>query len=62
MCVLELRRNIGALLLSEGDADAAAEEFEPLYQDLCLLFGPEHEESQEVSDMLARLRLADGQP
>ena len=54
---LELRRNIGALLLSEGDADAAAEVLEPLHEDLCLLYGPEHEDSQEVSEMLARLRL-----
>jgi tRNA A-37 threonylcarbamoyl transferase component Bud32 len=54
---LELRRNIGALLLSEDDTDAAAEVLEPLYQDLCLLYGPEHEDSEEVSEMLARLRL-----
>jgi eukaryotic-like serine/threonine-protein kinase len=54
---LELRRNIGALLLSENDTAAAAEVLEPLYEDLCLLYGPDHEESQEVHDMLARRRL-----
>ena len=54
---LELRRNIGALLLSEGDTSAAAEVLEPLYQDLCVLYGQDHEDSQEVNAMLARLRL-----
>jgi tRNA A-37 threonylcarbamoyl transferase component Bud32 len=54
---LDLRRNIGALLLSEEDTDAAAEVLEPLYQDLCVVYGPDHQDSQEVSEMLARLRL-----
>ncbi|GAB3971051.1 serine/threonine protein kinase PkaE [Actinoallomurus acanthiterrae] len=57
---LELRRNIGALLLSEGDTDAAAEVLEPLFQDLCVVYGPDHEDSREVQEMLTRLRLADG--
>jgi eukaryotic-like serine/threonine-protein kinase len=54
---LGLRRNIGALLLSEEDTDAAAEVLEPLYQDLCVVYGRDHEDSREVSEMLARLRL-----
>ena len=54
---LELRRNIGALLLSEDDTRAAAEVLQPLYDDLCLLYGPDHEDSKEVNDMLTRLRL-----
>ncbi|MCO5967503.1 serine/threonine-protein kinase [Actinoallomurus soli] len=54
---LELRRNIGMLLLGEEDLVAAAEVLRPLYEDLCLLYGPEHEDSQEVREMLARLDL-----
>jgi hypothetical protein len=57
---LELRRNIGALLLSEDDTDAAAEVLGPLYEDLCVIYGPDHEDSREVEKMLARLRLGDG--
>ncbi|MFC4562847.1 protein kinase [Nocardiopsis mangrovi] len=54
---LELRRSIGVLLLAEGDTDAASEILEPLYADLCLVYGPEHEDTQEVVDILAHLRL-----
>jgi tRNA A-37 threonylcarbamoyl transferase component Bud32 len=56
---LDLRRNIGVLLYSESDPQAAAEVLKPLYQDLCLVYGPDHEDSQEVADLLARLRLTE---
>jgi hypothetical protein len=57
---LDLRRNIGMLLLSEGNVAEAAAELQPLYEDLCVVYGPRHEETQEVADALARLRLAGG--
>nr|WP_275941523.1 serine/threonine-protein kinase [Planosporangium mesophilum] len=57
---LDLRRNIGMLLLSEGKASEAVAELQPLYDDLCVVYGPQHEDSQEVADVLARLRLAGG--
>jgi hypothetical protein len=57
---LDLRRNIGMLLLSEGNVTEAVAELQPLYEDLCLVYGPRHEETQEVADALARLRLAGG--
>ena len=57
---LDLRRNIGELLLNEGRATAAAELLKPLYDDLCLVYGPHHEESVEVDGILARLRMAQG--
>ncbi|MEU8262956.1 hypothetical protein AB0C02_20290 [Micromonospora sp. NPDC048999] len=58
---LDLRRNIGILLLSEGRAAEAMDELQPLYDDLCVVYGPQHEETREVADLLARLRLAAGQ-
>ncbi|SEG25919.1 Serine/threonine protein kinase [Thermomonospora echinospora] len=54
---LDLRRNIGVLLIAEGDAEAAFDVLEPLHEDLCLLNGPDHEDTQEIADLLARLRL-----
>ncbi|GAB3152811.1 serine/threonine protein kinase PkaE [Micromonospora sonneratiae] len=57
---LELRRDIGILLLAEGDLDQAAAELVPLHEDLCLVYGPDHEETQEVADVLLRLRRAGG--
>jgi tetratricopeptide (TPR) repeat protein len=57
---LDLRRNIGMLLLSEGKAAEAAAELQPLYEDLRVVYGPSHEETREVADVLARLRLAGG--
>ncbi|MGW0239886.1 protein kinase domain-containing protein [Micromonospora chalcea] len=58
---LDLRRNIGMLLLSEGKAEEAAEELQPLHDDLCVVYGPGHEETQEVAEALARLRFAAGE-
>ncbi|MFD0783053.1 serine/threonine protein kinase, partial [Micromonospora azadirachtae] len=58
---LDLRRNIGMLLLSEGKAAEAADELQPLHDDLCVVYGPQHEETREVADVLARLRFAAGE-
>ncbi|SNS77321.1 Serine/threonine protein kinase [Asanoa hainanensis] len=57
---LDLRRNIAMLLLSEGNTAEAADELRPLHEDLCLVFGPEHEETQEVAEVLDRLRHSAG--
>ncbi|MEU4382375.1 hypothetical protein [Micromonospora echinofusca] len=51
---LDLRRNIGMLLLSEGKTVEAAGELQPLHDDLCVVYGPRHEETREVADVLAR--------
>jgi tetratricopeptide (TPR) repeat protein len=57
---LDLRRNIGVLLLAEGETSQATAELQALYEDLRLVYGPDHEETKEVAAVLARLRLADG--
>jgi serine/threonine protein kinase len=57
---LDLRRNIGMLLVSEGNVAQATAELEPLYEDLLVIYGPDHEETREVADVLTRLRLAGG--
>jgi len=57
---LDLRRNIGILLLSEGRTAEAITELDQLYEDLCVVYGPDHEEAREVAGVLARLRLAEG--
>jgi Serine/threonine protein kinase len=56
---LDLRRNIGVVLAGEGRTGEAVAELQPLYDDLCLVYGPEHDEAREVAGMLARLRLTD---
>ncbi|GAA0380368.1 serine/threonine protein kinase PkaE [Micromonospora gifhornensis] len=58
---LDLRFTIGILLISEGRATEAAAELQPLHDDLHVVYGPEHELTQEVDDLLARLRLAVGE-
>ncbi|WP_396888746.1 N-6 DNA methylase [Micromonospora reichwaldensis] len=57
---LELRRNIGMLLLAEGNVAQAVAELVPLHEDLLLLYGPDHDETQEIADVLTRLRRAGG--
>ncbi|SCG14833.1 Serine/threonine protein kinase [Micromonospora echinofusca] len=57
---LELRRNIGMLLLAEGNVGRAVAELMPLHEDLSLLYGPDHEEAREIADVLTRLRRAGG--
>ncbi|WP_308340938.1 serine/threonine-protein kinase [Streptomyces sp. JJ36] len=55
---LDLRHNIGILLLSEGKATEAAAVLRPLHQDLCVVHGPRDETAQEVAAILTRLRMA----
>ncbi|MEU4477731.1 protein kinase [Micromonospora sp. NPDC023966] len=55
---LELRRDIGMLLLAERNVEQANEVLLPLYEDLCVVYGPDHEESREIGDILTRLKLA----
>jgi tetratricopeptide (TPR) repeat protein len=57
---LDLRRSIGVLLVSEGKTAEAVAVLQPLYDDLCLVYGPHNEDSEEVGGILARLRLAEG--
>ncbi len=57
---LDLRRNIGTLLASEGRIAEAQQVLQPLYDDLCVVYGQDHEESEEVHGLLARLRFAAG--
>ncbi|MBO4210828.1 tetratricopeptide repeat protein, partial [Micromonospora echinofusca] len=57
---LELRRNIAMLLLAEGNIDQAVAELVPLHEDLALVYGPHHEETREIADVLTRLRRASG--
>ncbi|MEH1017454.1 serine/threonine-protein kinase [Micromonospora sp. CPCC 206060] len=56
---LELRRDIGLLLLAERHVEAANAEFVSLYEDLCVVYGPDHEETRIVGDLLTRLSLTD---
>lgn len=53
---LALRRDIALLLLAEGDVTRALAELEPLHDDLSIVHGPDHEETREIADLLARLR------
>ena len=54
---LDLRRNIAMLLLSQGEAVAAAAELRPLLDDLLVVYGPEHPDTREVAGILARIRI-----
>lgn len=55
---IELRRAIGFLLLSEGRYAEARDVLEALHQDLCLVNGPDDDETAEIADALTRIRLA----
>lgn len=57
---LNLRRSIGILLLAENRVPEALEVLQPLHDDLNLVYGPNHEDTQEVAGILARIRLAEG--
>lgn len=54
---VELRHNIGMLLLAQGRAAEARQILEPLHEDICMLFGPEDEMSLEIAEALAVIRL-----
>lgn len=57
---VELRRDIGMLLLAQGQATEARRILRPLHDDLCLVFGPADEMTQEVGEALALLGLGLG--
>jgi tRNA A-37 threonylcarbamoyl transferase component Bud32/tetratricopeptide (TPR) repeat protein len=59
---LDLRRTIAILLLADGRPAEAQHMLQPLHEDLILVYGPDHEETQEVADLMARLRLASRAP
>ncbi|MFB7442849.1 protein kinase [Streptomyces mirabilis] len=54
---IELRRAIGFLELSEGRLVEARRMLEPLYDDMCVVYGPDDEETVEIAEALARIRL-----
>ncbi|MEU4773961.1 serine/threonine-protein kinase [Micromonospora sp. NPDC023644] len=58
---LELRRDISMLLLAEGNVVQAVAELVPLHEDLSLVYGPDHEETQDIADVLTRLRRTGGE-
>ncbi|MEU2246578.1 protein kinase [Streptomyces sp. NPDC019224] len=54
---VELRRDIGMLLLAQGQAAEADRILRPLYDDLCVVFGTDDEMSEEVAEALALISL-----
>ncbi|MFF7837478.1 protein kinase [Streptomyces ossamyceticus] len=52
-----LRRDIGMLLLAQGDTAQARQFLAPLHDDLCLVYGPEDELTVEVAEALALIGL-----
>ncbi|TLQ43734.1 serine/threonine-protein kinase [Streptomyces marianii] len=59
---VELRRDIGMLLLAQGRAADAVVVLEPLHADLNVVYGPADELTAEVAEALALIRLdLDGQ-
>ncbi|MBT2509826.1 serine/threonine protein kinase [Streptomyces sp. ISL-98] len=57
---LDLRRSIGMLLLAENRVPNALDVLQPLHEDLNLVYGPNHEDTQEIAEILARIKLAEG--
>lgn len=57
---LDLRRSIGVLLFSEGRRTEAEGVLDALHEDMCVLLGEDHEETQEIAGLLARLRRPEG--
>jgi len=54
---LELRRDIGFLLLAESKTTEAAQVLKDLHEDLCLVSGPDRPEAQEVARVLRLLNV-----
>ena len=54
---LDLRRNIGLLLLAEGEPARARAVLQPLYDDLLVVSPPDDPDTAEVAALLARLDL-----
>ncbi|QEU92080.1 serine/threonine-protein kinase [Streptomyces kanamyceticus] len=59
---LELRHNIGMLLLAQGRTAEAKEVLEPLYQDVVLISGPDDELAVEIAEALAVIQLGLDKP
>ncbi|WP_328982441.1 hypothetical protein OG258_43260 [Streptomyces mirabilis] len=57
---IELRRAIGFLELSEGRLVEAHRTLEPLHDDMCVVYGPDDEDTTEIAEALTRIRLALG--
>ncbi|MER5848950.1 hypothetical protein ABT126_18310 [Streptomyces sp. NPDC002012] len=53
-----MRRSVGILLLNEQRLTEALHMLLPLHKDMCLVYGPDGEETAEVADAPARIRLA----
>ncbi|MFE2696944.1 tetratricopeptide repeat protein [Streptomyces mirabilis] len=54
---IELRRAIGFLELSEGRLVEARRMLEPLHDDMSVVYGPDDEDTVEIAEALARIRL-----
>lgn len=54
---VELRRDIGMMLLAQQRAAEAYDVLEPLHTDLCVVLGPDDELTAEVAETLAVIRL-----
>nr|WP_307172636.1 serine/threonine-protein kinase [Streptomyces sp. B3I7] len=54
---VELRRDIGMLLFTQGRTTQAYDVLEPLHTDLCVVLGAHHELTEEVAETLAVIRL-----
>lgn len=54
---VELRRDIGMLLLAQGQVPEAQLVLAPLHDDLCLVYGPLDDMSEEVAEALALIEL-----
>jgi hypothetical protein len=54
--VLDVRRDIGSLLATEGHTDDAITVLRPLHQDMVILYGPQDPRTLEVHDLLNRLK------
>ena len=54
---VELRDNIGRLLLAQGRTTEARDVFEPLHQDMQVVFGPDDELTADVEELLRLIHL-----
>lgn len=54
---LDLRRNIGVLLYTEGDRATAEGVLDTLHEDMCVIIGEDHEETREIAGLLTRPHL-----
>ncbi|MGI5163397.1 protein kinase domain-containing protein [Spirillospora sp. CA-253888] len=57
--VLGLRRDIAMLLLAEQRIEEVVPQLRELYQDMAVLYGPQHPETREIGDLIRRLEQAE---